>query len=105
MIHYQYWKGLSWLFVAKRSFPLSLPSPIPSQKVVMNGTRQPPLLFSKDILKFDHYDGVIVSLDEFEGDFEGTLSHHLRVWQAQAKRGIWLHLPVTMSRVLRCMPL
>lgn len=59
---------------------------------IMNGAKQP-MLFPEHLLEFDTYNGVVVDLDEFEGDFEKTLEHQLKLWKQESKRGIWLHVP------------
>lgn len=63
------------------------------------------LEFSPEMIEMDTYNGVIVRLDENTFDscpilFESRLTASLQQWRNQGKRGIWMHIPPTLSQFI-----
>lgn len=63
--------------------------------------RIPP--FDESILSYDHYNGVSLLLDKFEGDdssFPQNLEEAINFWKAEGRKGIWVHCPTYKSHLI-----
>ncbi len=57
--------------------------------------------FDESVLSYDHYNGVTINLDKYEGNDDSSISQQssfatklndaLTIWKAEGRKGIWIH--------------